>query len=1206
MKQGPLQRPSVVWLANKDNQWLLLWLGFLSVAFLIFALTAGRRDWLVPGDVVVLPIDRSERLSILSDGTVVDADWSSTGLDEYGFEARVFHQKTVGFAVEKRRLGSNEVHWIRQLLVPPAEIVTPVQQQENKDSRQEFRLAATVDGAMVAFSLSNRFVVCSLTNRATQPAPGSVLGTAGAIVDLDFLANGNLLVGYSNTVQLRGIRGETVASTSFQDEADALKNVFRLGSFAAVSLGSRDSYFTSKIRILDPRSLRVLGEFRATDDPYAVSGAGRLALFSGAGHIAVSSLAEEAKGSASVLTFLAPKETTALEFLGEDTVLAAGEGGTVYVCREKANPEVLLPSNPIRTNMVSYMAVAGEPGKRHHLLVRPKQATPYLTLIRVRSPRMIGSAVWAGLSLAALAWWRWRRWSREIPPVVSEPPTAVVPSAGASAPEIASTIPPAHVPEELLRSCRDGECVLYAGSGLSAQSGLPVWRGLLSEMVEWAIEQRVVDERLGQSLRAALLQGELESVSDGLLDQLGEQRSALYEFLQKRLLEGTSRSPVHQILRDLPFSAVLTTNLDGLLEAAFKERKTPVYTPRDTETLLTALSSRAFFILKLYGDLYSPGTVILSAAQYEDAIASNATFSTFMETLFFSRTILFLGASLEGIEDYLKGIRFSDTRLRTHYALVDVAGAGPTWELKSKTLRRKYGIEVIPYSPTEGHPQVSQFVGELAQGLEKAKGSDQTISGMAAVAAPTKGALKRVILDHIGPFDHLEMNLDPGWNILLGDNGVGKSNILKAIAVAFCGWDARAYANRLITVGADPGNPSSRGGTERSGGVERKDRGVGTVGTILLETNRGTVYRTELKGGSVEGEVISTPGRPLEAEGWLVIGFPPSRMFTWERSKGPEARVERRPTPEDLLPLIQGIPDPRMDKLKQWLVNLDYWIKDARVKNEDWQRFERWRKEFFEVIGKLTVGTKVEYGGFESRTFEVKVVTNDGPLPLEAISQGTAALLGWVGILLQRLHELPDSSTSPLDRYALVLIDELDAHMHPAWQQALVSLLKEIFPNIQFVVTTHSPFLAVGRRASEIVRLRRDPLTGRVVVETAEHDTTKMSVANVLTSYLFGLQSLLDYNLQHDLIRKRSLSVKPDLSEAERGDLASLSERLKDVDATAMIRDPLFQPFVEEMTRRRQEAGQGAVKLTKEEQERQRQLAREILDKLVREKEKSQ
>jgi hypothetical protein len=688
-----------------------------------------------------------------------------------------------------------------------------------------------------------------------------------------------------------------------------------------------------------------------------------------------------------------------------------------------------------------------------------------------------------------------------------------------------SVLPPPQVPEELIKACVSGECVLFAGAGLSAQAGLPTWSGLLHEAVDLAIEQKAVDQRFGESLRVALQQGELESVSEGLLAQLGSGRYILYEFLRKRLLEKTVLSNVHEILRDVPFSAVLTTNLDRLLEATFSEvsPRALVYTSGNTETLLTALSSRAFFILKLYGDLDSPDTVILSATQYEDAIASNRSFSIFMETLFFSRTLLFIGAQLDGIEDYLRGIKFSETRPRTHFALIDVTATGSTWELKANSLRRKYGIEVIPYTPSEGHPQVPKFVKTLREGIKIAQKVQQTAMDSGITPVPGRGALKRLVLDNIGPFDHLELELNSGWNVLLGDNGVGKSNILRAIAMAVCGRDAQRYANRLI----------------------KADR---LQGTILIETDRGTLYKTKISRGSVEAEVTCEPGRPLEAEGWLALGFPPSRLLTWDRPKSPDARVERRPSPEDILPIVTGVSDPRMDKLKQWLVNLDYWIKDAREKGQDFHTYERLRDEFFEVVGKLAIGTKLKYQGIDPKTYEVKIETNDGLVPLESVSQGTASLIGWVGILLQRLYETPLANTAPLDRYALVLIDEIDAHMHPRWQRSIVDTLKEMFPNVQFIATSHSPLIVAGLKKSEIYTVRRqaEPGLSGIIAERPPFDPQGWYADIVLTSDLFKLESTLPPKLAEGVKRYTELAARnhEDLSPLEQEEMSKLAVQL--------------------------------------------------------------
>src|SRR5262249_27018020 len=138
-----------------------------------------------------------------------------------------------------------------------------------------------------------------------------------------------------------------------------------------------------------------------------------------------------------------------------------------------------------------------------------------------------------------------------------------------------------------------------------------------------------------------------------------------------------------------------------------------VCTPRDAEVLLNAVTTRRFFILKLYGSLDQDGPVMVAPAQYEAEIIGNRLFGQFMETLFLSRTLLFIGASLEGIEAYLKGINLPANITREHFAVVAVEGSG--WRAKADLLRRRYGIEVLPYVAAETYPEIDIFLRKLAE-----------------------------------------------------------------------------------------------------------------------------------------------------------------------------------------------------------------------------------------------------------------------------------------------------------------------------------------------------------------------------------------------------------------------------------------------------------------------------------------------------------
>jgi predicted ATPase len=684
---------------------------------------------------------------------------------------------------------------------------------------------------------------------------------------------------------------------------------------------------------------------------------------------------------------------------------------------------------------------------------------------------------------------------------------------------------PPEAPDFLLEACAANECVLFAGAGLSARAGFPTWVPFVRSLLQWAVDSGFIDETSAESHRAAIEKGDVDSVSDAIVSCLQSREYLLHDFLIKTFSTVPPLSEAHLILREIKFSAVLTTNFDYLMEETFisdgltggnsPNQKTNVYTPSDTTSLLEALHKRDFFILKLFGSLLRLETLMISPAQFEDTIRDNLPFRQFMDTLFFSRTMLFVGASIEGIEDYLKGVGLGKrSRARQHCALVAVSGDG--WQAKAAQLKRRYGINVIPYPYSESHAEVLEFLSDLKQKVEHLSVGHEEVSKISR--------LKHITLENIGPFEHLELPLDANWNIMLGDNGVGKSSILKAVAVAICGKDSQAFAGRLIKAGK-------------------------TKGSITLVTEHNT-YKTELFGTiNSPAEVVSTPGRPLEAEGWLAIGFPPLRTLSWERPKAPDQIAQGLPSAEDLMPLVRGGADPRLDNLKQWIVNIDYRSKHEQATNGDSRKFERLLDKFFQDVGSLTQGLTISRGEVNPVTYEITVLTDDGPLPIEAISQGMISLIGWVGILMQRMYEIYSDDEEPTERYAVVLMDEIDAHLHPEWQRTLVRDLTKIFPNVQFIATTHSPLIVAGMPARQIFRFARDE-DGQVAQIEVTSEMTMGRADQILKGGLFGLETTLGTSTEEKIERYQTLLGKASLLPEE-------EEKLRELERSVRFRIPI-------------------------------------------------
>lgn len=150
--------------------------------------------------------------------------------------------------------------------------------------------------------------------------------------------------------------------------------------------------------------------------------------------------------------------------------------------------------------------------------------------------------------------------------------------------------------------------------------------------------------------------------------------------------------------------------------------------------------------------------------------------------------------------------------------------------------------------------------------------------------------------------------------------------------------------------------------------------------------------------------------------------------------------------------------------MKQWLVNLDYANQQEVI------------EEFFDVLGALSPGIRIGRARIEKNPLGIWIESNGNVVPLSAVSQGTGSVMCWIGNLIQRMHEV---NISP-DTRSLVLVDEVDAHMHPKWQQLFIEAFRKKFPNVQVVATTHSPLMVGSLTKDEIWIIRSVPIQSEI------------------------------------------------------------------------------------------------------------------------------
>ena len=124
----------------------------------------------------------------------------------------------------------------------------------------------------------------------------------------------------------------------------------------------------------------------------------------------------------------------------------------------------------------------------------------------------------------------------------------------------------------------------------------------------------------------------------------------------------------------------------------------------------------------------------------------------------------------------------------------------------------------------------------------------------------------------------------------------------------------------------------------------------------------------------------------------------------------------------------------------------------------------------------------------------------------------------------------------------IVLIDELDAHLHPRWKMQIVSSLRRTFPGLQFIATTHEPLCLRGLKTGEIAVMRRENRTVKVIGDVPSPEGLR--VDQLLTSPLFGLHSTVDPAADRDFQRYYQLLGKTVLTNEEERERQELSRRL--------------------------------------------------------------
>ncbi|MDC3378877.1 AAA family ATPase [Planctomycetota bacterium] len=331
-------------------------------------------------------------------------------------------------------------------------------------------------------------------------------------------------------------------------------------------------------------------------------------------------------------------------------------------------------------------------------------------------------------------------------------------------------------------------------------------------------------------------------------------------------------------------------------------------------------------------------------------------------------------------------------------------------------------------------------------------------------------------LRNIKSLEAFRINIDPlagenaTWTMFLGENATGKSTIQQAVALALMGPDRLARRDDI-----DAAKWLTHG--KRVGHIR-----VGLTGINVEDVD------VEVTRSGFEFVTFRVP--PM-----ILRGYGPTRLLPWRGHGGgiPDGSLR-----------VENVFDPRAA-----LVDVDAWFLTLPRERplvdgtEQPSVFDLAARTVHDVLPRTRgADLAVDDGG-------VRVPIDGRPHSLDQLSGGYQSVLGLATDIMAGIP--PDELTDMHDVQGVVLLDEIGAHLHPRWQLRVISDLREAFPKLQFLATTHEPLCLHGLRETDRVAVLREH-EPRVTVFGERRDDphpASMRADQLLTSRFFGLHSTL-------------------------------------------------------------------------------------------------
>ncbi|MBX7170030.1 MAG: AAA family ATPase [Pyrinomonadaceae bacterium] len=361
-------------------------------------------------------------------------------------------------------------------------------------------------------------------------------------------------------------------------------------------------------------------------------------------------------------------------------------------------------------------------------------------------------------------------------------------------------------------------------------------------------------------------------------------------------------------------------------------------------------------------------------------------------------------------------------------------------------------------------------------------------------------------------------------HILTGENGTGKTTILQALASTFDSID-RIKSSPLMN--------------EFHKRIRFTPYSSGRFTTLLTEKNIN--YKIEICGDTKTklanipsngklfgyGKWVNSFQRDEEMDSkglkFAVFAFSGYRQVKSEDVEAIKEPIKFNPLFQSL-EFVKNYSNFNQLTINQLIANNI--SKNAIEKgrnDEKAKRFEIVIKSIENAIFEIT-DLKVE---FDLETEPTRLITkiNNQELDFDVLPDGLRSLISWIADLLGRVDLLKWQDDLPItEKNLILLLDEIEVHLHPAWQRKVLPVVQKLFKNAQIFVSTHSPFVVNSVDDAWVYKLKLDE-NGKAKVEEVVESENSDTITQVLRE-VFGIEQLFGLEVQNNFEEFKKLKNK--------------------------------------------------------------------------------